>query len=156
MDACIEQYKRYYCENPKQIPLQSIKVDVLPLAGDETPIKMKSDLIARNNKNTHLYKVTVRDTGTGVKYDQIEPLLTEYFSSTKAQNSQKIGCFGLGVRAILLYSHKFTTHGKIKIKTKTANKNKMATVVLKCQNKMAKIDKKEIELSLILFCFVLH
>ena len=95
MDSCIANFIELSKINCDAIPMQSIKITVNPLAGKETNVKMAGNLNGRGKKNTHLYKIIVYDTGTGVKANKVKSLFGEYFSSTKIKTDKNIGCFGM-------------------------------------------------------------
>ena len=160
VDACIEKYKRKQFQDDDNH--LSISINVIPLSFDETWVRMNDNLMNRNNSNVHLYKITIKDNGIGVKYDQIEKLFGQCYTSTKSSSNSNsnsnIGCFGVGVKAVLLYSKQFTTFGQIIIKTKSKKQfesNKMTHAILTLKDnknknenencKTIEIEKKEIE-----------
>ena len=50
----------------------------------------------------------IRDYGTGLNEEDIENVYYNYFASTKRNDNDKIGCFGLGSKSPFAYTNSFT------------------------------------------------
>lgn len=61
---------------------------------------------------------TVRDNGVGMTYDDLKNIYAKYGASTKMDNMEQIGAYGLGAKAPLAYGTEFTV-SSIKDRQKT-------------------------------------
>lgn len=55
----------------------------------------------------------IRDFGTGISPEDIDRVYTEYFSSTKRDSNEQIGCLGLGSKTPFCYTDNFQVHSYI-------------------------------------------
>jgi hypothetical protein len=52
--------------------------------------------------------ITFRDFGEGISEERMEKIMSKFFATTKSKDTNAIGTFGLGFKAIFSYSSQFT------------------------------------------------
>lgn len=55
----------------------------------------------------------IRDFGTGISPEDIDHVYTQYFSSTKRDSNEQIGCLGLGSKTPFCYTDNFQVHSYV-------------------------------------------
>lgn len=75
-------------------------------AGVDFPVLIRKNF----DKLTQEYSISFIDFGVGMSPERIDKVYRRYFTSTKRDSNDQIGCFGLGSKTGLAYK-RFTGHG---------------------------------------------
>jgi hypothetical protein len=114
-------------------------------AGTDFPVVIRKN----HDKLTDEYSISFIDFGVGMSPERINNVYRRYFTSTKRDSNDQIGCFGLGSKTGLAYK-RFTGHGADEYDNSyqvitVYNGMKYSYLVYEGQNKFPKITEQHHE-----------
>lgn len=94
--------------------------------------------------------ITIKDYGTGISHKDIYDIYAVYFSSTKTNTNNQIGCLGLGSKSPFCYSDNFTVtsivDGEKRIYNAYFNEENLPAIALMATEKTSECNGVEIQI----------